>query len=154
MTRRRSSGWAKRLCRRVCLTAAKNGRRDRDRFVEDEVGVAGAATLMPDPLAAVEHDEMRVRVRSALERVPDDQRQLLMLRYWYGLGAVDIARRLDVPAATVRTKLRRARLRLRRAPGIVLLRAASSFVVVSANRTRFSWWAPMATSGTQTTRLN
>ena len=112
-------GWAKRLCQRVCLTAAGDERRDRDRFVEDEDGVAAAETLIPDPLAAVETAEMRLRVRRAVERVPDEQRRLLMLRYWYGLSAVDIARRLDLPAATVRTRLRRACLQLQCAPEIV-----------------------------------
>ncbi len=112
-------GWAKRLCRRVCLTAAEEERRDRDRFVDDEDGVAGAATPIPDPLAAAETAEMRLRVGRAVERVPEEDRQLLKLRYWHGLGAADIARHLDMPAATVRTRLRRACLRLRRAPEIV-----------------------------------
>lgn len=112
-------GWAKRLCQRVCLTAAGDARRDRDRFVEDEDGVAAAESLIPDPLAAAEIAEMRLRVRRAVARVPNEQRQLLMLRYWYGLNAADIARRVDLPAATVRTKLRRACLRLQCAPEIV-----------------------------------
>lgn len=112
-------GWAKRLCQRVCLTAVRNERRDRRRFTADENGIVSAETAIPDPLAACETGEMRLRVGSALEHLPADQRRLLRMRYWQGLSAMDIARRLDLPAATVRTRLRRARLRLQRAPEIV-----------------------------------
>ena len=112
-------GWAKRLCHRVCVTAAENERRERGRFVQDEHGIASAETSVPDPLAAVETSEMQLRVRSAVGRLPADQRRLLILRYWQGLTTVDIARRLDLPASTVRTRLRRACLLLQRAREIV-----------------------------------
>jgi len=112
-------GWAKRLCQRVCLTAVQNERRDRHRFTPDENPIALADTSMPDPLAAAETGEMRLRVGSAVEHLPAEQRLLLRMRYWQGLSAVDIARRLDLPAATVRTRLRRACRRLQRAPEIV-----------------------------------
>ena len=112
-------GWAKRLCQRVCLTAVRNDRRDRHRFTADENGIASAETAIPDPLAAAETGEMRLRVGSAVEHLPAEQRLLLRMRYWHGLSAVDIARRLDLPSATVRTKLRRARRVLQRAREIV-----------------------------------
>lgn len=112
-------GWAETLCRRVCLTAAASERRDRDVLAADEHGIASAETSAPDPLSAVETGERRMRMRSALRRLPTEQRRLLRLRYWDGLGAADIARRVGLPAATVRTRLRRARLRLRSAPEIV-----------------------------------
>ena len=112
-------GWAKRLCQRVCLTAVRNERRDRHRFTADENSIASAETAIPDPLATVETGEMRLRVGSAVEHLPAEQRLLLRMRYWQDLSAVDIARRLDLPAATVRTRLRRARLALQRAREIV-----------------------------------
>ena len=112
-------GWAKRLCQRVCLTAVRNERRDRHRFTADENGLASAETAIPDPLAACETWEMRLRVGNAVEHLPAEQRLLLRMRYWQGLSAVDIARRLDLPAATVRTRLRRVRRVLRRAREIV-----------------------------------
>ncbi len=100
-------GWAKRLCQRVCLTAVRNERRDRHRFAADVNSIASAETAIADPLAACETGEMRLRVGSAVEHLPAQQRQLLRMRYWQGLSAVDIARRLDLPEATVRTRLRR-----------------------------------------------
>ncbi len=112
-------GWARTLCRRVCITAAGTERQDRDGFDEYEDGIAPGESLVPDPLSTVEASELRLRVRTAVKRLPAEQRRLLMLRYWHGLSAAEIARRLNLPAATVRTRLRRARLRLRRAPEIV-----------------------------------
>lgn len=112
-------GWAKKLCQRVCLTAVRNERRERRRFAADENGIASAETAIPDPLAAATTGEMRLRVGSAMEHLPAEQRRLLRMRYWQGLSAVDIARRLDLPAATVRTRLRRACRVLQRAREIV-----------------------------------
>ena len=112
-------GWARTLCRRVCITAAVTERQDRDGFDEYEDGTESGESLVPDPLAIVEASELRLRVRTAVERLRAEQRRLLMLRYWHGLSAAEIARRVNLPAATVRTTLRRARLRLRRAPEIV-----------------------------------
>ena len=112
-------GWARTLCRRVCITAAETERQDRDGFDEYEDGIAPGESLVPDPMSTVEASELRLRVRTAVKRLPAEQRRLLMLRYWHGLSAAEIARRLNLPDATVRTKLRRARLRLRRAPEIV-----------------------------------
>lgn len=112
-------GWAKRLCQRVCLTAVRNERREWRRFTADENGIGAAEKAIPDPLTAIETGEMRLRVESAVEHLPAAQRRMLRMRYWQGLNVMDIARHLDLPAATVRTRLRRARLRLQRAPEIV-----------------------------------
>jgi len=112
-------GWARTLCRRVCITAAGAERQERDGVDEYDDGTAAVESSVPDPLASVEAGEVRRRVRTAVERLPAEQRRLLMLRYWHGLSSVEIARRVNLPAATVRTRLRRACLRLRRAPEIV-----------------------------------
>ena len=112
-------GWARTLCRRVCINAAETERHDRNARVEVEDAAASAETSVPNPLAAVEIGELRLRVGTAVGRLPAEQRRLLLLRYWHGDSAADIARRLNLPAATVRTRLRRARLRLRHAPELV-----------------------------------
>lgn len=97
-------GWARTLCHRVCINAAGTERHDLDAHVEIEDGTASAETPEPDPLAAVEIGELRLRVATAVARLPAEQRRLLLLRYWHGDSAADIARRLNLPAATVRTR--------------------------------------------------
>lgn len=55
----------------------------------------------------------RTAVREALLRLDEDDRELLCLTAWEGLGPGAIAVAMSVPAATVRTRLHRARARLR-----------------------------------------
>lgn len=52
-------------------------------------------------------------VREALNRLGDDDREILHLTAWEGLNPTEIAGVLDVPPSTVRGRLRRARERLR-----------------------------------------
>jgi RNA polymerase sigma factor (sigma-70 family) len=53
-------------------------------------------------------------VHAALAGLGDEDREILRLTAWEGLEPAEIAIALGMPAATVRTRLHRARLRLRR----------------------------------------
>lgn len=55
------------------------------------------------------------RMREALTKLPDEQRAMLSLHYLDGMGIVEIARALDVPEGTVKSRLYHARNRLRQA---------------------------------------
>lgn len=111
-------GWAKTLCQRVCAAAVGRDRIERDRIVEGDVEFTPAVDTASDPSVGAEVAELQLRVGGALARLPADQRRLLVLRYWLGLSPKDIARRESLPASTVRNRLRRACLRLRRTPEI------------------------------------
>jgi RNA polymerase sigma factor (sigma-70 family) len=52
-------------------------------------------------------------VRSAIARLGDDDREVLTLTLWEGLAPREVAVVLGIPAATVRTRLHRARSRMR-----------------------------------------
>jgi RNA polymerase sigma-70 factor (ECF subfamily) len=56
-------------------------------------------------------------IRQGLATLSDDDRELLMLTAWDGLEPREAAVVLGVPARTVRTRLHRARNRLRAAIG-------------------------------------
>ncbi|MEB2346010.1 MAG: RNA polymerase sigma factor [Deltaproteobacteria bacterium] len=58
-------------------------------------------------------DELRI-VHRALDEMPGEQRELLELAVVEGLAYDEIARRLGVPEGTVKTRVSRARARLRR----------------------------------------
>ena len=111
-------GWAKTLCQRVCADAVGRDRIERDRLVESDGEAFSAVDTAPDPSVAAEAAELQLRIGGALARLPAAQRRLLLLRYWLGLSASDIAHRDGLPPSTVRNRLRRACLRLRRAPEI------------------------------------
>jgi RNA polymerase sigma-70 factor (ECF subfamily) len=63
----------------------------------------------PAPWRAVSDEQLR----AALERLPESFRQVFELHAFGRLAYADIAARLDVPVATVGTRLKRARDRLR-----------------------------------------
>ncbi len=65
----------------------------------------------PGPL--VERDEERRAVRAALGVLPDAQREAVVLAYWGGLTAVEIARRVNVPLGTAKSRIRLGLARLR-----------------------------------------
>jgi RNA polymerase sigma-70 factor (ECF subfamily) len=84
------------------------------------------ARVRPDPIATIETQEgvedarvvgtvERADLHAALDRLNDRDRQLLELRYNEDLTQAAIARRLGIPEGTVKVRLHRARIKLRRA---------------------------------------
>lgn len=67
--------------------------------------------VQPDHLALASAD--RSTVRAALGRLPDAQREALVLAYWGGLTADQIAERADVPLGTAKSRIRLGLARLR-----------------------------------------
>ncbi|MCZ6571663.1 MAG: sigma-70 family RNA polymerase sigma factor [Planctomycetota bacterium] len=67
----------------------------------------------PTPAAAAIGAERRELVRRDIARLPARYRDAIVLHYLEGLTALEIARLLGVPDATVRTRLRRGRQLLR-----------------------------------------
>lgn len=60
------------------------------------------------PLEGVLDDHSALMVSSMLEKLPENMRKTLLLRYEKGLNSTEIAACLGIPAATVRTRLRTA----------------------------------------------
>ena len=67
------------------------------------------------PSVAVEVSEERTAVREALRGLPSAQREALVLAYWGGLTADEIARRSDIPLGTAKSRLRLGMAKLRTA---------------------------------------
>jgi RNA polymerase sigma-70 factor (ECF subfamily) len=98
--------WLYGVARRVLANQLRGARR-RERLgdlLRDELRVA----VPPEPPG----DESAGAVRSALERLSADDRELLRLVAWEGLTPAAVATVTGTPAATVRTRLHRARRRL------------------------------------------
>jgi RNA polymerase sigma-70 factor (ECF subfamily) len=65
----------------------------------------------PDDLALGASDG--AALRAALKRLPEPQREALVLAYWGGLTADEISRRASIPLGTVKSRLRLGLARLR-----------------------------------------
>ena len=66
-----------------------------------------------DALALAERESESAAVRSALEKLPETQREALVLAYWGGLTADQIARRAQIPLGTAKSRIRLGLARLR-----------------------------------------
>jgi RNA polymerase sigma-70 factor (ECF subfamily) len=87
--------------------------------------LARARTSVPEPVGdapelplddpELERVALRLDVRAALERLPEDDRSLLELRYRDDLTQQAVASRLGIPEGTVKIRLHRLRARLRAA---------------------------------------
>jgi RNA polymerase sigma-70 factor, ECF subfamily len=108
---------------RIVVNEALMRRRQWDRRVE----TAAPATLLPlepppgsvaaseSPEAALGREELRQRLERAIAALPDEQRAVFVLRAIEGLSIEETATLLGVNPLTVKTRLFRARRRLREA---------------------------------------
>jgi RNA polymerase sigma-70 factor (ECF subfamily) len=77
--------------------------------------VVGAADLGPGPEGALDSLETRASIQDALRTMPEHERTVIVLAYQAELSQTEIAARLGWPLGTVKTRTRRALLRLRAA---------------------------------------
>jgi RNA polymerase sigma-70 factor (ECF subfamily) len=84
----------------------------------------GVAPEESEPFAALVRREAKERLEAAIHALPLEFRMPLVLREIVGLELEDVARILGLEAVTVRTRLHRARLRLRAELEAVLPRKA------------------------------
>lgn len=65
------------------------------------------------PAELVEREGTGATVRAALRALPEAQREVLVLTYWGGLTADEVARRVGVPLGTAKSRIRLAMNKLR-----------------------------------------
>jgi RNA polymerase sigma-70 factor, ECF subfamily len=115
------STWLFRVTANEALMLMRSQRRHRARLVEgldlEDLGNLPAAN---DPQGGGQRADVRAaeserdaRVREALEELPADYRDVVSLHYHQDLGLQEIADRLDLTESAVRSRLHRARSRLR-----------------------------------------
>jgi RNA polymerase sigma-70 factor (ECF subfamily) len=75
------------------------------RLVTDESG--------PAPAERLDATEQQLKLRAAIEQLPEVQKQVVLLRYYSGLKFVEIARMLGCPLNTALGRMHKATLKLR-----------------------------------------
>lgn len=86
-------------------------------WVELPDNYAQEASSDTSPDEAVSGEQQRSIIRRALDALPEEQRQVVILSFIEGLPHRDIASRLNLPVGTVKSRIRLAYLKLRNAVG-------------------------------------
>ncbi|TDE01045.1 RNA polymerase sigma factor [Jiangella asiatica] len=102
--------WLFGVARRVCANHSRGGHR---RTVLADRLRGHLATQVQETEIEVEVDDDVARVREAMRRLDDGDRELLEMTSWEGLTPSELGAVLAVPASTVRSRLQRARARFR-----------------------------------------
>lgn len=105
--------WAVMVFRHKAIDRMR-GRQRRERVVEkagDDPVLSPGSDERSAEVPAM-HEEIAM-VRSALEQIPDEQREAVELAFFGGLTHEQIAERLATPLGTIKARIRRGLLRLR-----------------------------------------
>lgn len=105
----RLSTWLYRVAINLCIDAA---RRRRDEGLTPEAAEL-IADGRPGPQDAVQQSEALQRVKVEVAQLPDQQRAVLLLRVYEGLGEQEVAEIVGCPVGTVKSRLHHALRRLR-----------------------------------------
>ena len=111
------SSWLYRIVSNVCLDfKRRQGRRPSSSLtVEDDEGEnvqLDIADESQSPEALLERKMTREAVRAGLQQLPDEQRQILLLREIQGLSYEEIGEAMGLEAGTVKSRIFRARKKL------------------------------------------
>lgn len=114
--------WLTRIVTNRCYDVIRaRNRRPTDSLDQDDRDesspVANLVATGETPAAYVDRAELSVRLQGALETLSDDQRAVVILSDVHGYSYEEIADRLGVAVGTVKSRLCRARARLRAALG-------------------------------------
>ncbi|MCZ6782561.1 MAG: sigma-70 family RNA polymerase sigma factor [Proteobacteria bacterium] len=110
--------WLYRLVLNLCLDIKRRDRSDRHVEWDEERPPAfqpadvGAPQGPAGPGEALERTELRGRIAAAIETLPEDARQTLLLREVDGLSYAEIAETMGIPKGTVMSRLHYARRKL------------------------------------------
>ena len=104
-------GWFLKIVRNRCLDLLRKRTRHQSQPVQwSEL----AASSVQQPDAAAEKQEMVELLRQELMALPQDQREIILLRDYHDLTYAQVAEVLSIPVGTVMSRLHRARSELRR----------------------------------------
>jgi RNA polymerase sigma-70 factor (ECF subfamily) len=106
------STWLLTIATRLALDARKRKKLDQTSLDDDDEHAQRARTGST-PEIALERRQLGQAISAAAARLPDDQCAALVLAELHGLSIAEIATALDVPENTAKTRLFRAREKMR-----------------------------------------
>ncbi|MCU0571307.1 MAG: sigma-70 family RNA polymerase sigma factor [Oculatellaceae cyanobacterium Prado106] len=85
----------------------------RHRFLQRWQRLSMADQATAPPLEGVSVNEQSVRLREALSDLSDSEQEILKIAYFEGMSQTEIAKRLNLPLGTVKSRSRQALSKLR-----------------------------------------
>jgi RNA polymerase sigma-70 factor (ECF subfamily) len=112
----RFSSWLYQIALNLCRDRMRR-RKGRKLVSLDDPAADHSSLLRQEPTArdGVESVEMARLVADAVAALPEEQREVIVLKEYQGLTFVEIAEALDLPTSTVKTRLYRGLVQLREA---------------------------------------
>jgi RNA polymerase sigma-70 factor (ECF subfamily) len=111
----RFSSWLYQIALNLCRDRMRR-RRGRVMVSLDALDAEAQGAVLRDEASThdlVEARDLQHRVRAAVMALPDDQREVIVLKEYEGLTFQEIAEVLDLPVSTVKTRLYRGLERMR-----------------------------------------
>ena len=110
----RCEGWVCRIAANCCLDHLRRMKRDKSVSIEP-LAEAGFDPADPSPGTAeqAEAADERQRLREAIAQLPEEQREALVLTQLEGISYEETAQLLQVSEGTVKSRVNRARNRIR-----------------------------------------
>jgi RNA polymerase sigma-70 factor (ECF subfamily) len=116
--------WLYQIARNLCINRVRQRERqrslrieslDQPRDLDDEEGMTREiADSSQAPHVLLEKQELRARLRAAVEALPPDYREVVLLREYHNLSYNEIVEATGLTLENVKTRLSRARAMLRR----------------------------------------
>lgn len=105
------STWLYRITVNTAWTLKARARRHQASPIEDHLEIP-APIDGSDPEVAGQVLELRSKLRDALDRLPDAQREVVVMKDVYGWSHAEIAQAMDISVTAAKVRLHRARARL------------------------------------------
>jgi RNA polymerase sigma-70 factor, ECF subfamily len=98
------------------LSSNRRRKRLENQFAREGLEIAlESAADRAEPVASLVSRETQMSVRAALEQLDEERRIVVLMRDFDGMDYAEIATTLGIPVGTVRSRLHRARMDLRKA---------------------------------------
>lgn len=112
------STWLYRLTRNICIDFLRKQKRQKTISLQFREEDGEAELPIPDcaplPEEQAQANEVRRALAAAIQKLPEDQREILVLRVVNDLPYEQIAEILDIKLGTVKSRLARARIQLKK----------------------------------------
>jgi RNA polymerase sigma-70 factor (ECF subfamily) len=106
--------WLARITYNECLKRLAKSKRIAEREMPEDAAASNHSDLGVSPEEMVGQRQVSETVAAALDRLSAQDRGMIVMRYREGFTDTEIAEAVSMPVGTVKTRLYRARVRLKR----------------------------------------